>query len=206
MTYPLTIISDAALTSSDKQGTSTPTHRTRHNNLVADLTAVETKVGTGTSTPAANQVLRGTGAGTSAFGQVQTGDLAANAVTQAGFAQGAADATTTSTSFVDIADLSVTLTTTGGPLLVIMTLPAQINIASVLMSFGVKLDSGSTFATEALSKASSGAEDVITFLHYFTGVSAGSHTVTGRWAADAGGHTLKSLSTLRKLLVIELKR
>lgn len=49
------------------------------NQIITDLLAAETKLGTGASTPTANTVLRGTGPGTSAFGQVVNADIAAAA-------------------------------------------------------------------------------------------------------------------------------
>lgn len=45
-------------------------HTSLHNTDRDGILAVATKIGTGASTPAANQVLRGTGSGTSAWGQV----------------------------------------------------------------------------------------------------------------------------------------
>lgn len=52
-----------------------------HNALKAAIIATQTKLGTGSATAANNQVLRGTGAGTTDFGQVTTNYLAANTVT-----------------------------------------------------------------------------------------------------------------------------
>lgn len=45
-------------------------HTALHNNDRDEIRAIATKIGTGSSTPAANQVLRGTAAGVSAWGQV----------------------------------------------------------------------------------------------------------------------------------------
>jgi hypothetical protein len=45
-------------------------HAAQHNLEQGEIVALATKIGTGASTPTANTVLRGTGAGTSAFGQV----------------------------------------------------------------------------------------------------------------------------------------
>lgn len=45
-------------------------HAAQHNSEQAEIIAVETKVGTGSSTPSSGTVLRGTGAGASAWGQV----------------------------------------------------------------------------------------------------------------------------------------
>lgn len=45
-------------------------HAARHNAVQDDVSAIATKLGTGASTPSANTVLRGTGAGASAYGKV----------------------------------------------------------------------------------------------------------------------------------------
>ena len=49
--------------------------KAHHNVLAGTVIALETKVGSGASTPSANTVLRGTGAGTSAFGQIVNADI-----------------------------------------------------------------------------------------------------------------------------------
>lgn len=54
----------------DNSVTDSPNHAGLHGNTSDAIKALETKLGTGASTPAANQVLRGTGAGTSAYGAV----------------------------------------------------------------------------------------------------------------------------------------
>ena len=50
-------------------------HSTGMNRAIANILALATKLGIGSSPPAANTVLRGTGAGTSAFGQIVSGDI-----------------------------------------------------------------------------------------------------------------------------------
>lgn len=45
-------------------------HASQHNSEQADIIALATKLGTGASTPSAGTVLRGTGSGVSAYGQV----------------------------------------------------------------------------------------------------------------------------------------
>lgn len=72
------------------EGTTASSHQ-NNNNVFLDITAasnnvkndaiiaVETKLGTGSSTPSANTVLRGTGTGTTAYGAVVNGDVASNA-------------------------------------------------------------------------------------------------------------------------------
>jgi len=50
-------------------------HSTGMNRAIANILALATKLGIGSSTPTANTVLRGTGSGTSAFGQIVSGDI-----------------------------------------------------------------------------------------------------------------------------------
>jgi hypothetical protein len=56
-------------------------HAAQHSNANDAIKAVETKLGTSSSTASANTVLRGTGSGTTAFGQVQNGDIANSSIT-----------------------------------------------------------------------------------------------------------------------------
>jgi hypothetical protein len=51
-------------------------HNAEHANVNDAVIAVETKLGTGASTAAANQVLRGTGAGVTSFGQIDNNYIA----------------------------------------------------------------------------------------------------------------------------------
>ncbi len=57
-----------------------PTAR-HHNDLAAAIVALETKLGIGTDTAANNELLRGTGAGTTDFGQLRTGDIPTGLIT-----------------------------------------------------------------------------------------------------------------------------
>jgi hypothetical protein len=77
MAYPTTIDSFSTPATSDYLNS--PSHTTMHTSLATGVTAVETKIGTGSSTPAAGKVLRGTGAGTSAWGAVVNADIDASA-------------------------------------------------------------------------------------------------------------------------------
>ena len=56
-------------------GSSATTHTDLEGKQEEEITAVQTKIGTGSSTPTANTVMRGTGAGTSAWGQVDVADV-----------------------------------------------------------------------------------------------------------------------------------
>lgn len=68
MSYPTTAPSYAA--SDNSMTLATFGHLARHQQMEADIVALAAKLGTGASTATANTVLRGTGAGTTAYGQV----------------------------------------------------------------------------------------------------------------------------------------
>lgn len=68
MAFPGAIVSFAGFTSSHTLAADT--HAAQHNSEQTEIVAVETKVGTGSSTPIVNTVLRGTGTGTSSWAQV----------------------------------------------------------------------------------------------------------------------------------------
>ena len=70
---------DEALSST----TGGPAHHALHQNVGLASNAIEDKVGTGASTPAANSVLTGTGSGTSAWATVSTAMIGDDQVTAA---------------------------------------------------------------------------------------------------------------------------
>ena len=70
---------DEALSSTDGG----PAHHSLHQNVGLAINAIEDKVGTGASTPAANSVLTGTGSGTSGWATVSTAMIGDDQVTQA---------------------------------------------------------------------------------------------------------------------------
>lgn len=74
--FPTSIVSPTDPTSSNKLNS--PSHSGQHQSHNAEIVAIETKLGTGASTPSAGKVLHGTGAGASAWAQVDpTVDIAA---------------------------------------------------------------------------------------------------------------------------------
>lgn len=78
MAFPTALDSGATLPSpaaSDK--TNSPSHSALHGNVNTAVIAVETKLGTGASTPVANTFLFGTGAGTSAWTVATSAQIAA---------------------------------------------------------------------------------------------------------------------------------
>lgn len=73
--FPTSIVSPTDPQPTDKL--SSPAHAQQHQSHNAEIVATETKIGTGASTPTAGKVLRGTGTGTSSWGQVDiTTDVA----------------------------------------------------------------------------------------------------------------------------------
>lgn len=79
---------DEALSSTDGG----PAHHALHQNVGLAINAIEDKVGTGASTPAANTVLTGTGSGTSSWATVSTAMIGDDQVTQAKIADDAVGA------------------------------------------------------------------------------------------------------------------
>lgn len=69
-------------------------HSTGINLMLADLKAGLTKLGTGASTASANTVLRGTGSGTTAYGQIVSGDITDGTIVAADISNSAAIAVT----------------------------------------------------------------------------------------------------------------
>lgn len=76
MAFPTSIPSNTDPTATNKL--SSPSHSALHQSHDAEIVAIETKIGTGASTPTSGKVLRATGTGTSAWGQtVLSTDIAA---------------------------------------------------------------------------------------------------------------------------------
>lgn len=125
------------------QGATTPTHSGHHKNHNDAIEALEAKLGTGASTPTSSTVLRGTGTGTTAFGQIQTADLGALAVSQYATAACTASQTTTSTSLVGVTTTPtapLSLTTTGGVCLILISASLSFNALGPAARFVVQVD------------------------------------------------------------------
>ncbi len=75
--YPSSIHNktDVSAFDNSKLGATEPNHTELEGKQEEEIAAVQAKVGTGSSTPTNNKVLKGTGAGTSAWGSVTTADL-----------------------------------------------------------------------------------------------------------------------------------
>lgn len=175
-------------------------------NLGDALDAVEAKVGTGSSnqTAAAGRVLGADGAGTSSWRKVVTADLDLNQVTQYGISDGGTSGpTTTSTSYVDLSTNSVTLTTVGGPCIVIASATLTNSSSGAVVFFAVNMDGGSSQGERTQTVTTANHEYNATSIAVFT-PSSGSHTFKMRWSVNSGTGT--AVGTRRTILVVELKR
>ena len=140
-----------------------------------------------------------------ALGVIGTSQLAANAATQNGLAVGSSSGpTTTSTSYADLTDMSVTLTTTGGDLLCFFAGSVSESGLANAIIVAFSLDAAAEVGEIAWNAPGANYIEPIVGLWRFTGVSAASHTVKVRWKVDAG--TATAQTTRRYLLVVELKK
>jgi hypothetical protein len=250
------------------------------NDKAAAIVAIETKLGTGASTPSNNTVLRGTGSGTTDYGQatsshianhtavpanapsssgpgtyqnfldwfsnriaaitgganwwtapvatltslfakfhdstghthagsgsngppLATAGLAANAATQSNSVHNGTSQATTSSTYVDVTGASITITTTGGPVLVIFTGTAGISATNGTAVFGFSQDGASEVGGCYYDQHASASENVpVSGLYRFT-PSAASHTYKLRMKVlTAGTLTLQQ----HDFVVVELKR
>lgn len=145
------------------------------------------------------------GAAQIADGGIATAKLAANAVTQTGLANGgASNPTTTSTTFVDVDSMAVTLTTTGGELLVQATITSSHGSGLGTIQFALALDGGGEVGIVQRTLTNANDQVVTSLAWRFAGVAAGSHTVKLRWLVGSGTGT--ATGTMRTLVVTELKK
>lgn len=167
--------------------------------LCDDAEQVQTKLGTGTSSPVANTVLRGTGIGTSAYGSIQTDDVAAGAITGSNYASAGSIVNISSTSYVDV--MTLAYTSFGGDLIVMAM--ESIGISSGTPGahwLSIRLDTGTDVD---LAQHDGTGTKMLPATRRFTGVSAGAHTIAMRGTNAAAG-TYQSF--YRTLLVLELKK
>jgi hypothetical protein len=120
-----------------------------------------------------------------------------------GYAVGETTASTTSASYVDLPNMSVTLTTVGGDLVVFFAGTFYHTSAGQDIRVALSLDGAAEVAIQIVAFPTANSVSVITVVHVFTGVSAGNHTVKARWrTSDA---TAYANSNNRNLLVMEVK-
>jgi hypothetical protein len=145
-----------------------------------------------------------------ADGTIATTDIAANACTQTGRAVGSTPGTaTTSTSYADLTDMSVTLTTTGGDLLVWLTAvyAQQAGTPNDVLYMALSLDGAAEVGEVTGMSTAINVQFTLATVARFTGVAAGSHTIKGRWKVGTGTSSLAAIGGARRtLLVEELKK
>jgi len=143
---------------------------------------------------------------TIASGAVGTTQLAAGAVTQRALAVGVtSNPTTTSTTFVDLPDMAITLTTSGGDLGVAMQCDVQQATSSgFTITLALALDGAAEQFPSIVQPWATNESCPMFLVGLFTGVAAGSHTVKGRWATGSG--TAQANAGRRVLRVVEYIR
>jgi hypothetical protein len=169
--------------------------------------ALEAKVGIGASTPTASTVLRGTGTGISAYGQVATGDIAANAVTQSGAAALGSSSTASATYVnMDNTNAKVTLTTTGGNVLmwVCGSMVQSAGTDGVDAYIALQMDSGTDNEVSSLYNTAAQSRKPWSGVFLFTGVSAASHDFRVRWKSGDAARTVQAIAV--QTVVMEIKR
>ena len=112
--------------------------------------------------------------------------------------------TTTSTTYVDLTDMAVTLTTTGGDLLVWLQCDMDQNTGGANVTMALSLDAAAEVSPSVMNAPASGESTPIVCIALFTGVSAASHTIKGRWQTQSAT-TATAVGTRRVMTVIELK-
>jgi hypothetical protein len=102
--------------------------------------------------------------------------------------------TTTSTSYVDIpsSDGQVTLTTTGGDLLVWYSAVVRSDTDNQYSYVAIEIDGGSEVAESRLRTADANVSGTYVGFHRFTSVSSGSHTVSMRWRVAGNTSTMEA--------------
>lgn len=160
---------------------------------------------------AANRLLGTTDDATLTMFQATTAMIAANAVTNYGFASGStADPTTTSGSFVTLEEMDITLSCQGGAVLLLILGTFQNTAAGNSISLGFDVDAaGSAQYYQSPMAPVNNYSFLIGAMALITGLSGSagspvSHQFRGRWATSAG--TAKAVSTSRFMAAINFRR
>ena len=152
-----------------------------------DASGEAATVGVGTAT----HVLTSNGAGAAPTFQAAAGGGMVQQTTQN---LGLTVGTTTSTTYVDIpsSDGQVTLTTTGGDLLVWYAASIRSDTDNQYSYCAIELDGGSEVAITRLRTADANVCGTYTTYHRFGSVAAGSHTVSMRWRVAGNTSTMEA--------------
>jgi hypothetical protein len=141
-----------------------------------------------------------------AAGIITTAALGVTSVSQVGSAAGATSAPlTVSGTYVDIPDMTVTMTTsTTCDLIVWFNCTSYNSNPGAVNVMGLSLDGAAEVAEIQPSIPTSNATISPSIAHRFSGVSATAHTIKARWYTNAG--TAVMLTTLRRMIVVALNR
>ncbi|KJS67028.1 MAG: hypothetical protein JL50_10855 [Peptococcaceae bacterium BICA1-7] len=115
-------------------------------------------------------------------------------------AVGSGSTSTTSTSYADVTNMSVTLTTKGNDLLVFFIGTVYSTTLGTLISSAFSLDAAAEVGLQALQANVANYFIPVVNMYRFTGVAAGSHTVKTRWKVDAN----TGFCPYRTMLVLEV--
>lgn len=209
--FPTSAPSLSNPTSTDKQNSTTSAlkHAFQHSQANDEIEAIAAKVGVSTASPAntptANTALVSDATNQSKWSTIVTAMIAANAVTQSNVAVGSSSGpTTTSTSMVDMTDMSITFTTTGGNVLCMVVANLETSSAGAGGFMALRMDTGTDSQEVAHTMTNSGSSYTLCTFYLFTGVSAASHTFKGRWRTTTG--TMTATGTRRIMAAVELKK
>lgn len=129
--------------------------------------------------------------------------------TQEGRSAGVNTQTTSSTNYSTLtgdgasSELAVSITTTGGSLECLLVGTFFHNTVGGATFVALSLDAASEVGAQVVHCAVINTDMVVTVRWTFTGVSAGTHVVRGRWKIDNGAHQASAQGALRGLWVKE---
>lgn len=113
------------------------------------------------------------------------------------------DPNTSSTTYVDVPEMSITMTTSGAPVLLAFNCIAKQNTANKSIYFVFEIDGVDEVVSERGAQYPSvNTECRCSFAYLKTGLGAGSHTFKVQFKVDGGTATLPG--TTRNLIVIDL--
>lgn len=165
--------------------------------------ALETKLGIGASAPSTAGVLRRTAAGASAWGPIQTGDLAAAAITQVLTAAPTPGQTLSGgTGVTDITGGTISMTTGASPLAVFVYGTIINSTAGAFAGLQVYVD-GAAFGVEQIAMSAIANGYVPFAIAAIGSISAVAHTIKLRWRDSVGSNTATLF--LAAMAAVELK-
>lgn len=135
---------------------------------------------------------------------VQTANILANAASQTGYVySGTLGQEGTAGSYFDLPGMSVALTTTGAPILILASLALVNSVANQAVLIASNVDNGAEqVIIETATSSLANTRTNFAYVARLPGVTANAHTFKLRWRI--GGGTMGSYE--RSMLVVELKR